>query len=137
MDLFYFSDMTSRCRHTAQVSLELLLTMTLRNQDRASLLWPLLHDVLAGIMSAETTTAPGEAAGILHSPVVVALYQLAGNMCYTDAGVWGAISLLGCADRLPCGVQGRSCGGRRWECCGWRPSCWRRRMVLRMRCCAR
>lgn len=42
-----------------QLCLELLLTMTLRNRDRAGLLWPMLHDVLAGVMSAEATTVPG------------------------------------------------------------------------------
>lgn len=34
--------------------------MTLRNRDRAGVLWPMLHDALAGVMSAEATTAPGD-----------------------------------------------------------------------------
>ena len=42
-----------------QLCLELLLTMALRNRDRAGLLWPLLHDALAGVMGAEATTTPG------------------------------------------------------------------------------
>ena len=40
---------------TAELSLELLITLALRNRDRVGLIWPLIHEYIAACVSADST----------------------------------------------------------------------------------
>lgn len=45
---------TGESTDTAEMALELLITLALRNRDRVSLIWPLIHEYLAACTAADT-----------------------------------------------------------------------------------
>jgi brefeldin A-resistance guanine nucleotide exchange factor 1 len=47
---------------TAELALELLISLTLRNRDRVCLIWPLIHEYLAACISSETSEQPSAVA---------------------------------------------------------------------------
>lgn len=47
---------------TAELALELLISLTLRNRDRVGLIWPLIHEYLAACISPETSELPSTVA---------------------------------------------------------------------------
>lgn len=47
---------------TAELALELLISLTLRNRDRVWLIWPLIHEYLAACISSETSEHPSAVA---------------------------------------------------------------------------
>lgn len=49
---------TGEASDTAELALELLITLTLRNRDRVGLIWPLVHEYLAACTSPDTTEDP-------------------------------------------------------------------------------
>lgn len=45
---------TGESSDTAELALEILITLTLRNRDRVALIWPLVHEYIAACLSAES-----------------------------------------------------------------------------------
>lgn len=63
---------TGESTDTAELALELLVTLALRNRDRVALIWPLIHEYLAACTAADTA----EEANALVERAVMGLFRV-------------------------------------------------------------
>ncbi len=94
------------CCNALQVCLELLIAIALRNRDRIVLIWPLVHEYLAAVMSPDAA----KTANPLVSRVRPQLRMFSEPACHAQLAVasWTNVSWLRCGTQLRGGCSLRA-----------------------------